>query len=192
MRKGALIAVATLAAVLSTAPVSRAQDEGFTPAPMLKGLEPLAVGSPAPDFTVKGLDGKTFVFSSERGNVPQLLVFWSIFCEPCREEMPLIQRMSDEYSPSGKLGVIAVNMDGEPFKDAIEGFVNQYKYSLKVILDELDDQGEQFIIADPYQVKGTPVIYIVDGSGKISGYKEGRIDDEAELRKMISRVLPGQ
>ena len=176
-----------LGAVLAAVPAG-AQELGFTPIPVIKGVKSLDGGLPAPDFTVKDLDGKTFVFSGERTKRAHLLVFWSIFCEPCREEMPVIQRIADEYLAAGTLAVLAVNMDGEPFIDGIKGFMKQNKYTLRVILDELDAKGEQFAIADPFQVAGTPVLYLVDTAGKIAGSHLGRIG-EADLRALITRML---
>jgi len=177
-----------LGAVLSAAPPAGAQEQGFTPIPVIKGVKSLDGGRTAPDFTVKDLDGKTFVFGDERTKRAHLLVFWSIFCEPCREEMPVIQRIADEYLAAGTLAVVAVNMDGEPFIDGIKGFMKQNKYTIRVVLDELDAKGEQFAIADPFQVAGTPVIYLVDIAGKVAGSHLGRIS-EADLRALITRML---
>jgi len=192
MSKGFRIAAGVLGgvlgAVLAAAPPARAQEQGFTPIPVIKGVKSLEIGQTAPEFTVKDLEGKPFVFGEERTKRAHLLVFWSIFCEPCREEMPIIQRISDDFRAAGSLGVLAVNMDGEPFIDGIKGFLRQYKYSMRVILDELDPKGEQFAIADPFQVAGTPVIYLVDAGGKVAGSHLGRIG-EADLRAMISRML---
>ena len=186
-RFAAAVLGGVLGAVLAAAPAV-AQEQGFTPIPVIKGVKSLDVGLPAPDFTVKDLDGKPFVFGAERTKRAHLLVFWSIFCEPCREEMPVIQRIADEYLAAGTLAVLAVNMDGEPFIDGIKGFMKQNKYTLRVILDELDAKGEQFAIADPFQVAGTPVIYLVDTKGKIAGSHLGRIG-EADLRALITRML---
>ena len=155
---------------------------------MIKGVKSLEVGVPAPDFTVKDLDGKSFAFGSERTKRAHLLVFWSIFCEPCREEMPVIQRIAEEYRAAGTLDVLAVNMDGEPFIDGIKGFMRQYKYTMRVILDQLDAKGEQFAIADPFQVAGTPVIYLVDAAGKVAGSHLGRIS-EADLKAMVAGMF---
>jgi thiol-disulfide isomerase/thioredoxin len=192
MSKGSRIATVLLGgvfgAVLTAAPPVAAQEQAFTPIPVIKGVKSIEVGLPAPDFTVKDLDGKTFTFGEERTKRAHLLVFWSIFCEPCREEMPVIQRISDEYKAAGTLNVITVNMDGEPFIDGIKGFLRQYKYTLRVILDELDAKGDQFAIADPFQVAGTPVLYLVDAAGNIAGSHLGRIG-EADLRVMITRML---
>ena len=192
MNKGFRIAASVLGgvlgAVLTAAPHAGAQEPGFTPVPVIKGVKSLEVGLPAPDFTVKDLDGKTFDFGAERTQRAHLLVFWSIFCEPCREEMPVIQRVADEYKAAGTLGVLAVNMDGEPFIDGIKGFLKQNKYTLRVILDELNAKGEQFAIADPFQVAGTPVLYLVDAEGKIAGSHLGRIG-EADLKAMINGMF---
>jgi len=177
-----------LGALLMAVPRARAQEQGFTPIPVIKGVKSLEIGVPAPDFTVKDLDGKTFTFGDERTKRAHLLVFWSIFCEPCREEMPVIQRIADDYRAAGSLGVLAVNMDGQPFSDGIRGFLRQYKYTVRVLLDELDAKGDQFAVADPFQVAGTPVIYLVDDAGKVAGSHLGRIG-EADLRAMITKMI---
>jgi thiol-disulfide isomerase/thioredoxin len=192
MSKGSRVTAAAIGllfgAALAGAPTAGAEEQGFTPIPVIKGVKSLEVGSVAPDFTVKDLDGKVFSFAGERDKRAHLLVFWSIFCEPCREEMPVIQRIADEYRAAGTVEVISVNMDGEPFLDGIKGFIKQYKYNMHVVLDELDAKGEQFAIADPYQVAGTPVLYLVDAGGKVAGSHLGRIS-EADLRAMITRML---
>jgi thiol-disulfide isomerase/thioredoxin len=187
-RIAAAVLGGVLGAVLAAAPPAGAQEQGFTPIPVIKGVKSIEVGLPAPDFTVKDLDGKTFTFGDERTKRAHLLVFWSIFCEPCREEMPVIQRIADDFRAAGTLGVLAVNMDGQPFIDGIKGFLRQNKYTLRVILDELDAKGEQFAVADPFQVAGTPVLYLIDDAGKIAGSHLGRIG-EADLRAMITRMF---
>jgi len=188
MSKSFRFAAAVLGGVLAAAPFAGAQEQGFTPIPVIKGVKSLEIGQQAPDFTVKDLDGKIFTFSDENTKRAHLLVFWSIFCEPCREEMPVIQRIADEYKAAGSLNVLAVNLDGEPFSDGIKGFLLQNKYDVRVLLDELDAAGEMFVIADPFQVAGTPVIYLVDAAGVVAGTHLGRIG-EADLRALITRML---
>ena len=192
MSKLARVAAAAIGGMLGLALVSVApaiaQEQGFTPVPVIKGVKTLEIGSTSPDFTVKDLDGKPFTFGSENTRVAHLLVFWSIFCEPCREEMPVIQKITDDFKAAGTLEVIAVNLDGQPFVDGIKGFLQQYKYNLRIILDELDARGEQFAIADPFRVAGTPMMYLVDSKGKIAGSHLGRIS-EADLRAMINGML---
>ena len=192
MSQGSRVAVAAMGmlfgAALAVVPPAHAEDQGFTPVPVIKGVKSLETGSAAPDFTVKDVDGKTFTFAEVRDKRAHLLVFWSIFCEPCREEMPVIQKIADESKTGGSIDVITVNMDGEPFLDAIKGFLKSNRYTLRVVLDELNAKGEQFAIADPYHVAGTPVLYLVDAGGKVAGSHLGRIA-EADLRAMIGSML---
>lgn len=167
------------------------QDQKMTPLagkdiPMIEGIQMLQVGSMAPLFAVKDLEGNSFDFSLYLGQKQFLLVFWSIFCEPCRYEMPLIQNMHKKYE-NRDLEVLAIAIDGDPLKNAISGFVKQEGFSFRVLIDELDED-EFFKVADPYGVAGTPTIYIVDKSGKIAFSQVGSIT-EKELEKEIASVL---
>jgi thiol-disulfide isomerase/thioredoxin len=178
---------AALMAVLVVAvqPGPAEAEEGFTPIPVIKGIEPLKVGSKAPAFSVKDLEGGAFDFSKELGKSSYLLIFWSIYCEPCREEMPLVQKLQSQYKGKG-VEVITVNLDGDPFLDAVKGFMKQGKYTFKVLMDELEE--ENFKIADPYSVAGTPVAYLIDKKGIVTFYKVGRTTEE-ELKGAIEKVL---
>ncbi len=159
--------------------------EGYSPIPVIKGIESLQPGSKAPIFTVKDLNGQTFEFANEIGKQNYLLVFWSIYCEPCREEMPLIEKFNNQLKGKG-LEVLTVNLDGDPFLDAVKGFVKQGKYTFRVLMDELAD--ENFKIADPYNVAGTPVIYLINKKGEIAFTKVGRASEE-ELKTQVDKVM---
>lgn len=50
-----------------------------------------------------------------------LVTFWATWCEPCREEFPMIISLSKEYSPQG-LAVVGVSLD----EDADLGLVRQF------------------------------------------------------------------
>ena len=94
-----------------------AQEKPMTPlsggVPVIDGIKPLETGASAPDFTIRDTEGVPVHFAMEMTKKPTLLVFWSIFCEPCRFEMPVIQKMHDKHRDAG-LSVLAVALDGEP------------------------------------------------------------------------------
>jgi thiol-disulfide isomerase/thioredoxin len=161
------------------------QEDSFTPIPVIQGMKLLAEGTPAPTFKVKDIEGKEYDFAATQKEKAHVIVFWSIFCEPCREEMPIINQIYHEFKDKG-VDVLAVNLDGEPFLEGIRGYIKQYDFSFRVLLDELD--GDTFIIADPYQVAGTPVLYIVDSKGQIFTGKLGRATSK-DLRDLIDSML---
>lgn len=185
-RIGGAMLGAVLAVLAVTVASAGAEEQSYTPIPVIKGIKLLPKGSPAPLFVVKDLDGMTYDFGNERTKKAHILVFWSIFCEPCREEMPVIEKIANDRGLKDALEVLAVNLDGDPFLEGIKGFVKQYKYTFKVILDEL--AGENFKIADPYQVAGTPVLYLVDAQGQVFANYLGRIG-EADLKAMLADML---
>jgi len=154
--------------------------------PMIEGIKMLEVGSNAPAFSVKDTAGAAYNFATGNGKKPILMVFWSIFCEPCRAEMPIVQKAHDKYKDAG-LEVLAVALDGEPLKNSIVGFVKQEGYTFRILIDELDEK-EMFKVADPYGVGGTPTLYLVDRGGKIALAKAGRLKEE-ELEKAIQDIL---
>jgi thiol-disulfide isomerase/thioredoxin len=175
---------------LLVSPGAFAQEKTMTPlsggVPMIEGIKPLEAGAAAPDFTIKDTGGVPFHFAAEAAGKPTLLVFWSIFCEPCRIEMPIIQKLYEKHKDAG-LSVLAVALDGEPLKNSIVGFVKQEGYTFRVLIDELDEK-EMFKVADPYGVGGTPTIYLVDRAGKVALAKVGRFKEE-DLEKAIQSVL---
>ena len=154
--------------------------------PMIEGIRPLDAGVAAPDFTIRDTQGAPVHFAEDRAKKPTLLVFWSIFCEPCRLEMPIIQKFYEKHRDAG-LSVLAIALDGEPLKNSIVGFVKQEGFTFRILIDELDEK-EMFKVADPYGVGGTPTIYLVDRAGKVVFAKVGRFKEE-DLEKAIQSVL---
>ncbi len=170
--------------------VAGSQEKTMTPLsggiPMIQGIKMLDVGASAPDFSIKDSDGNVFSLASEKGKKTILIIFWSIFCEPCRAEMPAIQKLYEKYRDKG-LDVISVALDGEPLKTSIVGFVKQEGYTFRVLIDELDSQ-EMFKVADPYGVGGTPTMYLLDKGGKVVLAKAGLLKEE-ELDKVVRTLL---
>jgi peroxiredoxin len=170
--------------------VAQEKEKAVTPLssgiPMIEGIKMLEVGSAAPDFSVKDTAGEAFRFGDVKGKRSLLLIFWSIFCEPCRFEMPAVQKMHDKYKADG-LDVVSVVLDGEPLKESVVGFMKQENYTFRVLIDELDAQ-EMFKVADPYGVGGTPTLYLIDKTGKILLARSGRVKEE-ELEKAVQAAL---
>ncbi len=182
-----LLGVALLASGPGTVfPQDKATAPNSAGIPMIEGIKMLEVGAAGPDFSIKDTEGNVFSLAADKGKKPVLIVFWSIFCEPCRAEMPAIQRLYDKYRDRG-LEVVSVALDGEPLKSSIVGFVKQEGYTFRVLIDELDSQAT-FKVADPYGVGGTPTLYLLDRGGKVVLAKAGLLKEE-DLDKAVRAVL---
>lgn len=87
-----------------------------------------------------------------------MLHFWATWCPPCREEMPLFQKLYDELSTSG-LVIIGINVGESP--EIVRNFVRESGVTFPILLDE---KGE---IANRYGVRGLPTTFWIDSEGKI-------------------------
>ncbi|PLX38839.1 MAG: hypothetical protein C0608_12105 [Deltaproteobacteria bacterium] len=164
-----------------------AQDEGMTPLdiPTIGDMEALQPGEQAPSFTLKDTSGNPYTFTPEERGGACLLVFWSIFCEPCRDEMPLIQSLYERYKGKG-FDVITVALDGD-LANNIAQFAKQSKLTFKILLDELGDD-DSLIVAEDYMVPGTPTLYMVNAKGEITFVRVGRVSEEV-LTGEIEKAL---
>jgi peroxiredoxin len=143
-------------------------------------------GMIAPDFTVLDVEGHPFRLSEEVSRKPVLLLFWSVFCDPCRAEMATLQKAHDKYA-GRDLTVVAVAVDGEPLRNTIGGFARQEGYTFKVLVDELDAM-EMWKVADAYGVAVTPTLLLLEKGGKVLLRKGGKIRED-ELEKAVSSLL---
>lgn len=181
-----LLTLLPLFLLAATVGESQAQEE-LTPIPMISGIEMLKIGDQAPDFTVGDIKGDQFNMQSTIDAKKGILIFfWSIFCEPCKAELPVIQNLSKAYKEKG-IEFIGVAIDGSPMKDAIAAFVKQEDYGFQALLDELNPD-ESFKVSDPYGVAGTPTVYLIDGGGVVRFAKVGRASEE-ELEEIIKQFF---
>lgn len=176
-----------LAALLAMVAVPAfAEEKTMTPLdiPRIGDMEALNLGDKSPAFEAKDIAGSMYSFDPGAAG-GKLLVFWSIFCEPCREEMPLVQAMHQKYKDKG-LSVVTVALDGN-LDENIRQFVKQGKFTFKVLLDRESEDGS-LVVAEKFMVPGTPTLYLVNPEGKITFSKVGRVG-ESELDKAIIEAL---
>jgi peroxiredoxin len=187
---GRLPAFAALLALLaiSVGDVA-AEAEKSPPSMVVQGGEGTRFAEPgriAPDFTVFDVEGLPFRLSEEVSRKPVLLLFWSVFCDPCRAEMAILQKAQDRHAGRG-LTVVAVAVDGEPLRNIIGGFARQEGYTFKVLVDELDAMGN-WKVADAYGVEVTPTLLLLGKGGTVLLRKGGKIRED-ELEKAVSSLL---
>jgi len=133
------------------------------------------VGAPAPDFTLKDLDGNSVSLSSEKGKVV-LINFWATWCGPCRLEMPAIEQRYEAYKDQGFV-VLAVDFD-EPVTD-VGAFAHAYNLTFPVLLDP----GAK--VNDLYRIIGYPTTFFVDREGIITRQHVGAMT-EAQLDNYLA------
>lgn len=136
------------------------------------------VGAKAPDFTLLGLDGKTYKLSDYKGKVV-IVNFWGTFCEPCRNEMPALERQHAKWAGKN-IQILGLNLD-EP-KIAVENFISQYKVTFPILFDKGEENRKR------YGVSQYPTTFFVKPDGKIGAIRIGEMD-EAYIEQTIQSLL---
>lgn len=134
------------------------------------------VGKPAPTFALEDLGGQTHALSAGQGK-PTVVNFWASWCVPCREEAPMLSRVSQELT--GRATFYGVVYNDRPAE--AKGFNDQYG----LIYPALIDPGSRTAI--DYGVRQIPVTFIVDRAGKVVYRKLGAIS-ETELRSALKEA----
>ena len=140
-----------------------------------------SVAGEAPDFTLKSDQGKNVRLQDLRGEVI-LLNFWASWCGPCRQEMPLMNDIYEEYKDLG-FTILAVNVD-EDSADA-DRFLKAVPVDFPVLYDS-DSK-----ISEMYQVDAMPTTVLIDRDGNKRfhhrGYKAGYEDEYSKQVKALVR-----
>jgi cytochrome c biogenesis protein CcmG/thiol:disulfide interchange protein DsbE len=161
------------AAILAlTAATGRSQHDH----PSAQYSAPVA-GARAIPFELKSIDGKPVGLENFRGR-PLIMNFFASWCDPCRDEMPLINELAskaakDNYSVLG----IAV----EDSRAAVTEFAKENKLVFSIALDL------NSTVKRAYRIFGPPATFFIDGQGIIRDVVLGPITAE-RAREAMKRV----
>ena len=90
----------------------------------------IPIGASAPSFKLKDLSGKAFDSEEYLRKDLTLLYFWSAFCHYCKVALPRVDMIDQKFKSRG-LKVIAINLDGIDFEDAVNRYLRENKIKLR-------------------------------------------------------------
>ncbi len=123
-------------------------------------------GSQAPDFTLTGLDGKSYSLSDYRGK-PVQLVFWAVSCVYCMMELPELQ---EHYQADAGYEILALNATFQDGVDTVRESVDELGLSFPILLLETN---EDINVARDYNVSGIPHNVFINKDGIIEKVQIG-------------------
>jgi cytochrome c biogenesis protein CcmG, thiol:disulfide interchange protein DsbE len=116
-----IVALAVLLAWLATVPLLRGDGQGRVGT---------LVGQPAPALDNESLDGRDWTLPDTQGRIAWVNI-WATSCEPCRTEMPAMQRIAEAYPD--ELLILGLNWGEE--RSSVEDFVERYGVTYPILLD---------------------------------------------------------
>jgi peroxiredoxin len=140
----------------------------------------IAPNAPAPDFTLKSLDGPNLRLAEQRGRVV-LVNFWATWCGPCKQEMPHLNRLYDKYRTSGFV-LLGVNVDEDARQAA--GTAAKLGVRFPVLFDA------EKAVSKLYDLQSMPATVLIDRDGRVRylhrGYRDGlEASYEQQIRELV-------
>ena len=140
----------------------------------------LSRGARAPEIGLRDTQGRPVRLSQLRGKVV-LVDFWASWCEPCAEEMPVLERLHREHRDEG-LVVIGVNIDNDEAN--MRRFLRRNRVSFRIVHDG------RHRVADRYNPPRMPSSFLIDRRGVVRYVHEGfRAGDARTLEQQVERLL---
>jgi TonB family protein len=133
-------------------------------------------GSHAARFALKTLEGERTDLAAARGKVV-VLDFWATWCPPCRKELPVMEKLRNEFADN----VVMYGINDEE-AGTVKDFVRKNQYQMTVLMDGSRQ------VHRLYGISAIPTLLIIDRQGVIRKLYVGS-RDEATLRKAIQSVV---
>ncbi|KIL75178.1 thiol-disulfide oxidoreductase ResA [Bacillus badius] len=140
----------------------------------------LRKGDEAPDFVLTDLAGETRQLSDYKGK-GVFLNFWGSWCDPCKKEMPHMEKLAKEYKSQG-VEVLAVNVGDSELQT--KKFAKQYGLTFPIAIDSTKE------VQDAYNITPLPATFMISPDGKIEEIVIGGLVKEEQVRTLFDKVKP--
>jgi thiol-disulfide isomerase/thioredoxin len=138
-----------------------------------------AAAERVPDLALPDLQGRSRQLSEWQGR-PLVINFWATWCGPCRREIPLLQRLREEYAAQG-LEVLGIAVD---FKEPVAAYVRNETIAYPVLI-----AADNALVTRSFGVgMGIPTTVFAARDGRILAVKVGQLHG-GPARKLIEELL---
>lgn len=134
----------------------------------------------APDFSFTTFEGETITLADLKGK-GVVLNFWASWCNPCRDEAPLLESAWRREQDNGIVFIGLDYLDQEP---AAKAFLAEFGVTYPSGPD-LQSQA-----ARRYGIKGVPETYFISPKGEIVQAIIGPITNAAQLDTFLAKIRP--
>ena len=138
------------------------------------------------DFTLIDQNGNKVSLSNYRGK-KVVILYWAVWCPPCKEEVPIIIELSKEYNDAIFLTIVSPtlgeNSEYKTYQEEIAAYIQKNNIEVPVLIDE----GKKCL--DIYGIERYPCTIFVDEYGDIrekvgSKEKSGKLTKEEIIKKL--------
>jgi len=96
--------------------------------------QPLAIQGADGNVPLTTLDGRDIKLA-DVGRPVTVIALWGTFCEPCLEELPLVNQLAETYRNDSDVVVLAVAIDGVEDIEKVRATAKRLKLTMPVLID---------------------------------------------------------
>ena len=133
----------------------------------------------APSFRLSRLDRSGHLELASLRNKVVLINFWATWCDPCKRELPRLQRAWQRYRGRD---VVFVGVDAQDFDSGARKAIRKYGMTYPVVYD---GSGK---VLSRYGGLPLPKTFVVDRRGRIVNYHLGELDDP-DIQRLVDGAL---
>jgi peroxiredoxin len=160
---------------------------GTTPfSPPEKGRALAGVGTPVDGFVALDADGREAPFARWRAGAPAVIFFWSLFCQPCREEFGRLEQLA-AHPPVAGLKVLAVNVDSPKLRPQAVRFLASQGTAITGVFDR-ESAGGRYEVAGLFGVSSTPSTFLVGADGAVRAVWSGEVDEATLAAGIVAHL----
>jgi cytochrome c biogenesis protein CcmG, thiol:disulfide interchange protein DsbE len=141
-----------------------------------------SVGSMAPPFTLRRLEGPGKISLASFRGKPVVLNFWASWCEPCKSEAATLER---DWQSDRARGVVFLGVDYHDLDSDARRFVRFHSLTFPMLEDGSGN------VTSRYGISQVPETYVLDRQGRVVAHLRGPITDPAfagEFRSAIEKA----
>ena len=139
----------------------------------------LSVGEPVPPFNLQLLEGGSLTLADLQGR-GVVLNFWASWCDPCRDEAPLLEQT---WKRNQDVGITVLGVAHLDQKAAAVRFIQTFG----ITYPNGRDSGS--LIARAYGIQGVPETFFIDPAGNLAGAWRGPLTADA-LQQFLPLIQP--
>lgn len=151
----------------------------------------LTVGSPAPTFFLKNLNGAEFYLSNYCGKLREpwknknqsvvILSFFATWCAPCLKEIAVLEDIAVKFA-GHDLKIFLINVNEKP--ELVTPFVKEHQIKFPILMDTYG------LVASKYGATQLPCYVLIKPDGKIALLGKGYSDDfKGKMSQALSLLL---
>ncbi len=142
-------------------------------------VEVIQRGDQAPNFELVGLNGETYRLSDFNGE-GVFLNFWGTWCEPCKREMPAMDRQYEVFKDQG-VNLLTINIAQSEFE--VEKFLNNLGVDFPTAIDKTKS------VMTAYNIQPLPTTILISPDGKVENIITGEMS-ESDIISYMESIKP--